>query len=100
MRFQMARLNWAMVAVVAALTIGGEYDALWADPPPDKPDLERIALPRTVGDLPSFEKSLHKLYAQVAPSTVNLFVEPQHEHVGSGVVIDAKGLVLTHAHQR
>jgi S1-C subfamily serine protease len=56
--------------------------------------------PRTVDDLPSLEKSLHELYAKVAPSTVNLFVEPKHEHVGSGVVIDAKGLVLTHAHQR
>jgi serine protease Do len=55
-------------------------------------------LPRTVEELPSLEKSLHELYAQVAPSTVNLFVEPKHEHVGSGVVIDAKGLVLTHAH--
>lgn len=92
MRIQMARLKWAMVAVVAALAVGGASDPLRAEP--------SEGLPRTVEDLPALEKSLHKLYVKVAPSTVNLFVEPKHEHVGSGVVIDAKGLVLTHAHQR
>jgi S1-C subfamily serine protease len=91
MRIQMARLKWAMAAVVAALAVGGACDPLWADPAP---------VPSTVEDLPSLEKSLRELYAKVAPSTVNLFAEPKHEHVGSGVVIDAKGLVLTHAHQR
>ncbi len=92
MRIQLARLKWAVVAVVAALAVGGVCDPLRADP--------SEGLPRTVEDLPSLEKSLRELYAKVAPSTVNLFAEPKHEHVGSGVVIDAKGLALTHAHQR
>ncbi len=91
MRVHFATLNLAMVAVLAALAVGGACDLIRAEP--------SEGLPRTVDGLPALEKSLRKLYAKVAPSTVNLFVEPKHEHVGSGVVIDGKGLVLTHAHQ-
>src|SRR5262245_42536320 len=54
--------------------------------------------PERRSGLLAFEESLRGLYRRVAPSTVNLFAEPRHEHVGSGVVIDARGHVLTHAH--
>jgi serine protease Do len=56
--------------------------------------------PHSADDFPKFEKALIALYRRVAPSTVNLFAEPGHEHEGSGVVIDEKGYVLTHAHHQ
>jgi serine protease Do len=54
--------------------------------------------PLSAQEISAFEKSLQELYRRVAPATVNLFAEPKHEHKGSGVVIDAAGHVLTHAH--
>src|SRR5262245_31956927 len=85
--------SWFLVLVAGTVLIP-TLSRAWPRPAAG----EDKRLPRTVAELSPYEKSLRELYRKVAPSTVNLFVEPKHEHAGSGVVIDAKGLVLTHAH--
>ncbi len=48
--------------------------------------------------MPAFEQKIQAVYERVAPSTVVLFFGPDRQHKGSGVIIDSKGLVLTHGH--
>ncbi|HEV8607310.1 MAG TPA: trypsin-like peptidase domain-containing protein [Tepidisphaeraceae bacterium] len=58
---------------------------------------EIVMAPSRPADLPAFEKKVQEVYERVAPSTVTLF-GPQMQYKGSGVIIDPKGLVLTHGH--
>jgi len=70
---------------------------------PARPDNGQAAgrrPPRSADEIPTLDRALRGLYERAAPSTVNLFAEPKHEHRGTGVVIDARGHVLTHAHHR
>src|SRR5262245_32257642 len=77
-----------------------------ADRPGESPALgpeERLDDPLSLPppdpqDLVAFQARVQAVYKRVAPSTVNLFAEPKHQHMGSGVVIDVRGDVLTHAH--
>jgi S1-C subfamily serine protease len=87
-----ARLGLAGFALAALMIVGLSGSRVRSD------EKGRGQLPQATADLAAFAKLLGALYERVAPSTVNLFAEPKHEHNGSGVVVDAKGYVLTHAH--
>src|SRR5687768_5261134 len=56
-----------------------------------------IAPPMRPEGLPAFERKIEEVYQRVSASTVAIFTA-DGQSKGSGVIIDPKGLVLTHGH--
>ena len=48
------------------------------------------------GHLPELENSISAVYSKVMPSTVAIFSKRNRAQIGSGTLISADGLVLTH----
>src|SRR5687767_3169906 len=56
-----------------------------------------VAAPMRPEELGEFERKVQEVYERVAKSTVQIS-GPNGVHKGSGVIVDEKGLVLTHGH--